>query len=894
MMKKIVGLIVSITMFISLFTFAEAAEIEKNSAFDVAAFLNRIGISAVYSEDSYITRGDFAVLAAEIMKTDVFTDESIFTDVSGEQGKYINTLAYMGIISVNAEKKFYPDRIITLEEAVTILIRILGYDVIMTDNTFPTGYMNEARKLKLLTNVTTDSQVSGADAAYLIFNMLNCKYVEQVSSTSTDATYVLSENTCLEQNFNVFKKSGNITSICGLTLNGYKGVSSDEIIISGIIYENPHYAYVRNYTLLGHRVNYYIMETEESYEVVYIQDYTDTLKIYSNQINRVVGFDSKDSSLYRKNPELSYENDAEKNETVKLDVNATIFINAANKVSVSNSDFKPETGVVYLTDSNSDGKYDVIAIEKYSYYYVSAFDPTERVIADKYGKESLRLNEFDEEKILLENNGEPLSDDFFTQGTVVELMCSYTKDGSIDYNKFAKVSLAPEKINGVISSYDNEYFYINDYPYSALPKIREEVRSQMGFECTYYIGCGGVIVAYDKVTVKDGSIYAYLVGIYQNNNRKTQYAFKMFSERGEYLILDSTEILYYTGIYDGRYVERKKIKNEEIIETINVKELIKFKTNDEGLITDIYSACDMSEDSDYLGFDESRFTLDYKKDGLLLASGATDDGYIMSGETVCIFINGDGTEEENFEIGPYNLRGSTLGENTTNLNVKIYDATKKLTGAVAVIENAPQKDETVGEKFYSISSMWVVTDKMMALDDDDEFRCKITVARGTQSQSFFAKTDDLAPLNVDDDEFKNVNVTKFTELEIGDIISVQLNTAGNISSYIIINDYDETHSDKLYQDYVRQYSKTYLASFRRMSGNVTKFVPGSYVMIDSGSSYNNKRFSIGRNTPTYMVVNTNTGEVVATGSSTILNEGDYVWTYANKGEIRMIVKYVKE
>lgn len=892
MIKKFLGLFIAGTIFVSSFAFSVSAKDKNKNAFEIAEFLNRIGISAVYNEDKYMTRGDFAVLAAETMKMDVFINEKIFEDVDGEQGKYINALANMGIISVNNEKKFYPDRIITVEEAAAILIRILGYDAIMADKSFPTGYRNEAIRLKILANVTSDAQVSGADAAHMIFNTLNCVFVEQVITSSDEPSYVLSQNTCLEQNFNVYKRTGMVTSICGLTLNGKKSTTSDYVIISGTRYENPYYAHVKNYTYLGHRVNYYIMKTEDSYEVVYIQDYTDVLEVYANDINRVVGFDSVDSANHRRSPELSYKDGLGKNRTIKLDVYASIYINAANKISVSNSDFTPETGIVYLTDSDSDGVYDVIFIEKYSYYYVSTFDSVDRVIADKYGKESLRLDDFDEDKILLEDGDMPLSDGFFKEGTVLEVMCSYKKDGSIDYDKFAKVSIADEVITGKINALDSEYYYINDNPYKALSHIDEEVRAQWGIECSYYLGCGDVIVAFKREVINDGSVYAYLVDIYPYGTIDKKYAFKMFSEKGEYLILDAADDLYYRGMYNGSYVNRKKLKEEDI-ENIAVKELIKFKTNDDGEITDIYSACDMSSSTDYIGYDESRFTLDYKKEGFLLYNGVTDDGYLLSATTPCIYISGDGVEEEDFEIGSYNLRGSVLGRENSDINLKIYDAAKNLTGTIAVIENAPRNDTTVGDKFYSASTMWVITDKRMALDEEGEFRCRLDVSRDGRIQRFFAKSDDLAPLNANSTSFKNVNVSKFTELEVGDVISVQLNTAGDISAYIVVNDYDETHELKMFQNYASQHDKDYLAAFRRMCGVVTKFVPGSYIMIDSGGKYSNKRFSIGRSIPTYITLNTSTGEVMSGGSATILNEGDYVWAYANKGELRLLVKYVK-
>ena len=101
-------------------------------------------------------------------------------------------------------------------------------------------------------------------------------------------------------------------------------------------------------------------------------------------------------------------------------------------------------------------------------------------------------------------------------------------------------------------------------------------------------------------------------------------------------------------------------------------------------------------------------------------------------------MSGDGVEEEDFEIGSYSLRGSVLGEENSDINVKIYDAKKNLYASIAVIENAPPRDDYIGDRFYSIGTMYVVTDKRMVLDEDGEYRCAIDATLDGRMQTYFA------------------------------------------------------------------------------------------------------------------------------------------------------------
>lgn len=887
--KKILSIYCALAVTASLGVPVVSAADTVDDVLNPAELLNNIGISAVYDEESFVTRGDFAVLAVQATNDYTLYEGDYFTDVSGEQGKFINTAAQMGIVSVNSEKLFYPDRIISYEEALTICVRMLGYTNVMADKSFPNGYVSQATKLGLTRGVTADKDISGADAATLLFNMLNTKYIEEIYTASKEnAAYKISDQTYLETCFAVYKmKKGPVSSVCGLTLNGKTPADSDHIVINNVIYKNPHYSNVNNYTLLGHEVSYYVRIADGYDEVVYIKDNSETIALYPGELESVVGFDSGDSPLYRSRPVLTYITESGTTKRLRIDALASVFINATASVALTNNDFFPDAGRIYLTDSNDDGAYDVISIEKYTYYLVTAYDKEGGVISGKDVSQAFRMKKFEEGKLVMEHEGKPIPEDFITQGTVFEIMCSYKADNTIDYEKFARVSLAPEKITGAITGIDDGRYIIGDKTYGVMSNIKDSIRSIMGKEMVYYIGSGGVIVAYESVPFNDNMSYGYIVRIFPDDGVKERCSIKLFTLKGTFEYHDTAEEVRFSGFVGGSYSNRRKVKTEDMPTTLPTKELVRYKVNQQNEITEIVQAHDHSGDNKYVGFDEANFSLDSREANydLSKSSGLLSNGHRLNTETICVFVSGDGSAEGDFAIGAYNLRGGLTG-----ISIKVYDSKKNLVPAVAVIENAPTRDNVAGESYFTKNKIYLVSKKSTIINEDGELQTQLDLAQGTSRQKLVATDDNLSPLN---DVYHNVPTTrtKFSDLRRGDVISIQLNAAGKISGYVVLNDYDTSHTNKYSEKYAKYNNVDWLASCWRVCGNITRFTPQSSMTIDASG---NQRLASGLGNTTFMIFNLADGSVQAPGSNTVLSEGDYVWVYAYRTEARMVVKYVNE
>lgn len=146
-----------------------------------------------------LTRAQFAVMVVNLLQkgedTPRYATRTIFSDVrSGHWARaYINLAAStmisdgagegaqkIPLISGVGDGRFLPDENITMAEAVTILLRALGYTGDKAGAVWPQGYMNLAESVGLSGGVSAGAYaaISRAEAAQLFVNALKCKTAE--------------------------------------------------------------------------------------------------------------------------------------------------------------------------------------------------------------------------------------------------------------------------------------------------------------------------------------------------------------------------------------------------------------------------------------------------------------------------------------------------------------------------------------------------------------------------------------------------------------------------------------------------------------------------------------------------------------------------------------------
>ncbi len=145
-----------------------------------------------FQPNTVLTRAQFCTMAVNFMGLEdqvvLHSTRTIFTDVPASHWArgYINLAASTGVGSEDdstpliagvGDGRFLPDQALTYAQAVTILIRVLGYTGDQVGAVWPDGYLNLAESIGLSQGVQAgaNDSITRAQAAQLFVNALDCK-----------------------------------------------------------------------------------------------------------------------------------------------------------------------------------------------------------------------------------------------------------------------------------------------------------------------------------------------------------------------------------------------------------------------------------------------------------------------------------------------------------------------------------------------------------------------------------------------------------------------------------------------------------------------------------------------------------------------------------------------
>ena len=196
MKKRILTWLLAVGMLASLLTVPAGAanatrfsDVADNYTATAIETLRLMGVLDGYSDGTFrpnaaLTRAQFCKMAVYAMdgssELGRYSTVTIFPDVKPSfwASSYINMAAKKGIIAGFADGKFKPNQTVTAGQAVTILMRGLGYKDANMGGVWPQGYMAEAKTCGLLksTGITSAySALTRGQAAKLFLNLFEAK-----------------------------------------------------------------------------------------------------------------------------------------------------------------------------------------------------------------------------------------------------------------------------------------------------------------------------------------------------------------------------------------------------------------------------------------------------------------------------------------------------------------------------------------------------------------------------------------------------------------------------------------------------------------------------------------------------------------------------------------------
>lgn len=350
---------------------------------EIPSFLQAADIINKVSDDidSFVTRGDFAMLAAKLVNLDNYTPQvtnNIFIDVptDNECFKSIQTLKELGIISGSGNGLFEPYEPITLEAASKILIHILGYEYMAIND----NYSVVANKKKLLNGVeTSDKGNLTYDNVYkMIYNTLEANI--SASNTVDGFAENSGNDIFMSKRLGIYKIEGIVTDNGATSLYGDPSVDEGNLVIGGTKFAND--SGITD--VVGYNVTaYYRHDNSHGKDrVIYIySDNTKTLTISSEDL-----YDYDKSSYtysYYRSDDATKKTKARISTAYSLIYNGRLF--SADTVlpdfTYNESEMMiPSNGYVTLIDSDGNNVYDIVSIWDYKNYLVSAIDSKNFII----------------------------------------------------------------------------------------------------------------------------------------------------------------------------------------------------------------------------------------------------------------------------------------------------------------------------------------------------------------------------------------------------------------------------------------------------------------------------------------------------------------------------------
>ena len=216
MKQRILALLLAAGLCLGLIAAAPAlafSDVSGEELSEAVEVLSGLGIVSGYSDGSY--HPDDALTRAQFCKLAILTEghgdqargsayRTRFSDVPGGgwAAPYINLACEEGLVAGYGDGRFGPDDPVTVGQAVTVVLRLLGYTAEEIGPFWPEDYLNKAGALGLLDGLPADggAGLTRGDAALLLYRVLRQTdrdgqdYIDNLCASKVTGAVLLDNN----------------------------------------------------------------------------------------------------------------------------------------------------------------------------------------------------------------------------------------------------------------------------------------------------------------------------------------------------------------------------------------------------------------------------------------------------------------------------------------------------------------------------------------------------------------------------------------------------------------------------------------------------------------------------------------------------------------------------
>lgn len=691
-----------------------------------------------------IVRSEVAKMAVHAMGMESIAESSKgnsdFLDVPADHwaNGYIHVATSVGLLQGDGDGNFRPNDNITYAEAMAIFVRATGYEeAAKSKGGFPNGYMVTGSSAGLDDDVqaSMNEHITRGNVAFLTENALEANLMEQTGYGS-NTRYEVTDKTLLQEKLKVQKLEGQIMAVGGASIDGSAALPEDQIKIGDSIYQAS-----ENFSnLLGFNVVYYLKENSSGNDEVILamakSGQNSTVEISSELFSKVTTRNSNTAIEYFKSENSS------STYTAEIDSDAIMIYNGkkidfdAERLNISDKE-----GSIVLLDTTKNAKYNIVFVNEYKNYVVDQVTSTNKIV-DKYGNGTLKLD--DTVSYTLTRGFEEINIEDLKEYDVLSVYESADKT-------LYSITVTSNSVEGKITAKDDKGVYIDGEHYKIAKNYTDVLDINM--EGVFYLDAAGKIAAVDT-TSNLSSNYAYLLNAYTDNGTEVS-SFKLYTKNGEERVIEANDKIRFNG---------STVTARSAVSTLNTsgstaKQLVTFKENSEGKLTEIETATDNTSTGKV---NKNDFTLNYNLDDAVYDADLSKLANVRVDSQTIIFSIPEGSTD-------YEILDKSVFEDEQKYDAQVYDMTESYTARVIVLTNAALNAN-------ADSSLAVVKQISTAINSEDEQTEMLTALVDGEEVTLYAEDDTV--LEKDSD----------ATLEPGDLIQYKTNSKGEIVSIRVLFD----------------------------------------------------------------------------------------------------------
>ena len=730
-LNKVLAMLVVFMMVVSTVAFAgsftDVADTSSYStAIEVGTDLNLFKgyEDGTFAPEGEITRAEFAAIVVRLKGQEAQANgakaATMFADVPADHwaAGYVNIAVQAGIINGYGDGNFGPEDQVEYQDAITMMVRALGYEPAIGAAGYPTGYLTKAGELGLTTNVngTNGVAINRGAVAQIAFNALDVPLMTQ-SGYGTFTQYVVNDGysattgttnvkkTLLSENHSIVKLQGIIES------------STDSTSASTTITDKV-YVDVTNALYNKFKIGSRNMEVGDSDAMKYVgkkciifveynefEDVCTVKSLYESAIGDSLVIDLADIETYTvarpgyyADPTdedswvagirgaVKYYATESKTTTVTIDPNADVYYNGvANVINLPTAaeliTMNGSMELALLDAQSTNADYDTIYITAYETFVVDEVKASATRVTNKIEGANLTRIEYGEDDgdvraSLVGVDGAAMDWEDLAEFDVLMVKWARTSAKNI-----YEAEVIDNKVSGTITSIagqrglTNRSVKVDGVEYEVAISAEDDKAIKIGDEGTYYLDASNKIIYVDKASVKSGN-YGYVIATAaaQPGDLVAANQVKMITKDNALVVYnfakkikvtaDSTVYPAATGF--GTYTN---VSIDDIVLTAIEDQVITYKVNSSDEITSIEVAKSVTRtDDDYFSAFANGAT------NTMTAYDPDDMSFMVGGKRLylsanTIVFNKDTVDPDDTEV----VSLANLVEDQQLVNAKIYD-----------------------------------------------------------------------------------------------------------------------------------------------------------------------------------------------------------------------------